>query len=71
MQDPNVIIHTKDCPYCHSSPLEIYGMITKNYEGIFDEEGNLETQTTREAIVGLVCINCGKDLPLDLIKNWN
>ena len=58
------------CPNCGESPLEVYGNIDKTFEGVLDEDGNLETETDSEKVVKIDCRSCGYFLDLNLIKNW-
>ena len=58
------------CEHCGTEPLEVYGHIDKTFEGEFDDEGNLSTQTSSEEIITLTCRNCDNDLQLSMIKNW-
>ena len=58
-------------PVClHCGCREVFVTIRKTAEGVFDEEGNLEVHTHSEQIVAMSCLECKKDLPLAMIKNW-
>lgn len=59
------------CPHCGSDPLEVRGVVVKGISGTFDDEGNLTTETDDEEITSIECVECGKLLPLSLIKNWS
>lgn len=58
------------CPSCGEEDLEVKGTIIKDFQGVFDDEGNLRTETTAEEITYIECLGCHKEIPTSMIKSW-